>query len=653
MDAIESVKSNPVRVLLVEDNPEDVLLFQRMLSHLPYMSYQLERVERLSEALIRVGADEIDIVLLDLSLPDSSGLDSFVRLHAVDTRVPIIVYTGLDDEALAIRTVQEGAQDYIVKGQVDKNLLLRAIRYAIERQRVRAAISTANDLLRALIDNIPDQVYVKDTASRFVSVNLATAHFFGKTSPEQLVGKCDFDLFSPELANQFREEEQALMRHDQACVNREVSVNDQEGNQHWILTTKVPLRDSRGNCTGLLGINRDITERKHAEEVIRQLNQDLEQRVIARTADLAQAVTRLEEQNQARADFVSNVSHELKTPLTSMMFAIGNLLLGVAGPVPDRIATYLKMLSENCQRMSKTVADVLDLSRLESKTMRLNRVKYPFARLVLRGIAALKAEAQTKNMDLSLAPDPGRGFVECDVFKMERVVINLVGNAIKYTPEGGRVEIVLSQRASRPGVLILEIIDNGVGIAPRHLNRVTEKYYRVGEHIDGAGIGLSIAKEIIDLHGGWLEIKSPPSGRMKGTHVAIGLPTVEPPIVLALAEDPVIKEKLVQQIQEHGYRLIACLQGESVFECIRREKPDILIFDLFMLARDGEEVVFWMKSEDDLRGIPVFVIADGVVSERSKLEVLEGFGIPMIQSPWSEEDLFDRMEGALISRSST
>jgi PAS domain S-box-containing protein len=648
----ELLKSDPVRVLLVEDDPDDALLFQHMLLRSPSMDFRFERVDRLSDALNRLAADDLDIVLLDLSLPDSNGLETFTRLHATDVRVPIVVFTGLDNEALAIQTVQAGAQDYIVKGQVDRSSLVRTIRYAIERQRAQTALSSAHDLLRSLIDNIPDQVYVKDVLGRFVSVNSEVTRFFGATSAEQIHGKSDFDFFPENLATHFFVEEQALLHRDQPCINREASITDPAGNIRWVLTTKVPLRDSRGNVTGLLGINHDITERKRAEDAIRHLNESLEQRVITRTSELKQAVTRLEEQNQARMDFVSNVSHELKTPLTSMTYAIGNLLLGVAGPVPERVVAYLKMLNEDCQRMSKTVADVLDLSRLESKTLRLNRTKHPFGRLIRRGIAALQAEAQAKNMEIVMALDQALEFVECDVFKMERVIINLVGNAIKYTPEGGKIEIVLSQRAAHPGILFLEITDNGIGIAPRHLSRVSEKYYRVGEHVSGAGLGLSIAKEIIDLHGGRLEIQSPPPGRSKGTQISVSLPTVEPPIILTVADDSLIRESLVRQIAAHGYRVITCMKGEAVLECIRQEHPDILIFDLFMLARDGETVILHMKSEEALRGIPILVITSGVVSERSKLEVLEGFGIPIMQSSKSEEELLAYIEAALISQRS-
>jgi PAS domain S-box-containing protein len=318
--------------------------------------------------------------------------------------------------------------------------------------------------LDTLINRLPDQVYVKDTASRFVGVNLETAHFMGASSPDEIVGKTDFDFFPPELASQFRAEEEALLQRNQPCVNRETAVTDSTGQTRWILTTKVPLCDSRGIITGLLGINRDITDVKQAHETLLRINAELEQRVAERTRglqaanealqgevagrrrteeELLNAVTRLEEQGRAKSAFVFNVSHELKTPLASMTYGIYNLLKGVTGPLPERTVEYLKMLEGDCRRMSRTVADILDLGRLEASTMRLNKIPIPFARLVKRAAESLSTQAQNKHITATLDTSRGQGFVNGDAFKMERVIVNIIDNAIKFTPEGGTIDITV------------------------------------------------------------------------------------------------------------------------------------------------------------------------------------------------------------------
>lgn len=646
---IAPVQSETIRILLVEDDDGCALLVQAMLGRGRYGAFKIQRSVNLAAAQQVVAQGEIDIILLDLGLPDSQGLDTFMRMHAAAAAVPIIVLSGLDDESLATTTVSQGAQDYIVKGSPDGSVLARAIRYALERYRVQQALVVEHDLLLSVINNIPDQVYVKDTDSRFVAVNPVTARFFGATSPAQFVGKSDFDYFPRGLAEQFLTEERALLHNNEPCVNREAVIRDSDGHSHWVLTTKVPLRDRAGHITGLLGINRNITERKEAEEAIRRANAELEQRVTERTSALREAVARLEEVDRARMEFVANVSHELKTPLTALQYGITNLLEGVTGPVSNGVHEYLQLLHTTCLRMAGTVEDILDLSRLETKTMRLHRVKLLFDRLIQQGVAALSAQAQTERIEMVLSLGQGLGFVDCDAFKTVRALINIIGNAIKYTPEGGRVEVTLHRETADSGFLVVDVTDNGIGIAPQHLARVSEKYFRVGEYISGSGLGLSIAKEIVELHGGQLAIQSPPPDRERGTRVSISLPAVPPPTIMIASADDSIRALLDQQLRAHGYRVSACASGEAALDFARRVQPDVCIFETSTSVTAGEDLVFRLKADETLRAMRIVAVTGGNVSW-GKQEILNGLGIPLLPTPWREEDLLDRLETAMGGR---
>ena len=646
---IAPVQSETIRILLVEDDDGCALLVQAMLGRGRYGAFKIQRSVNLAAAQQVVAQGEIDIILLDLGLPDSQGLDTFMRMHAAAAAVPIIVLSGLDDESLATTAVSQGAQDYIVKGSPDGSVLARAIRYALERYRVQQALVVEHDLLLSVINNIPDQVYVKDTDSRFVAVNPVTARFFGATSPAQFVGKSDFDYFPRGLAEQFLTEERALLHNNEPCVNREAVIRDSDGHSHWVLTTKVPLRDRAGHITGLLGINRNITERKEAEEAIRRANAELEQRVTERTSALREAVARLEEVDRARMEFVANVSHELKTPLTALQYGITNLLEGVTGPVSNGVHEYLQLLHTTCLRMAGTVEDILDLSRLETKTMRLHRVKLLFDRLIQQGVAALSAQAQTERIEMVLSLEQGLGFVDCDAFKTVRALINIIGNAIKYTPEGGRVEVTLHRETADSGFLVVDVTDNGIGIAPQHLARVSEKYFRVGEYISGSGLGLSIAKEIVELHGGQLAIQSPPPDRERGTRVSISLPAVPPPTIMIASADDSIRALLDQQLRAHGYRVSACASGEAALDFARRVQPDVCIFETSTSVTAGEDLVFRLKADETLRAMRIVAVTGGNVSW-GKQEILNGLGIPLLPTPWREEDLLDRLETAMGGR---
>ncbi|MCX6910245.1 MAG: PAS domain-containing protein [Verrucomicrobia bacterium] len=258
-----------IKILHIEDDRGSADVVRAVLSSAPGISFDLEWTDRLDKGLERLAKGGVDVVLLDLGLPDSHGLDTFHRTRASDPQVAIIVFTVTDDEELAIRAVHEGAQDYLSKGLIQgpagRLLLTRAIRYAVERRHVQETLAEERRLLRNLIDSFPDHIYVKDTESRFLMVNLVTARFLGRETPEQVIGKTDFDFFPHGLAMQFRAEEEAVLNSTHALMNREVAVTDSTGKTRWVLTNKVPLRDSRGKVIALLGVNRDITEMKEAE----------------------------------------------------------------------------------------------------------------------------------------------------------------------------------------------------------------------------------------------------------------------------------------------------------------------------------------------------------------------------------------------------
>jgi PAS domain S-box-containing protein len=161
-----------------------------------------------------------------------------------------------------------------------------------KRKRVEEALANERKVLRQLIDNLPDNIFIKDVESRFVMSNLAHAHLLRANSPEEIVGKTDYDIFPRELAASYYEDEQAVMRSGQSLVNREERTIDPEGKTRWLLTTKVPLRDDHGNVIGIAGINRDITERKRMQEELERYSKHLEELVQERTKKLSQSETR-------------------------------------------------------------------------------------------------------------------------------------------------------------------------------------------------------------------------------------------------------------------------------------------------------------------------------------------------------------------------
>ena len=256
----------PVRVLLVEDNPGDVRLIAELLSDYRDQFRLDAHATRLSDAEKAVERADVDLVLLDLSLPDSHGFETFERLLSHGRTLPILVLSGVDDESLALRMVHAGAQDYLVKGQFDAPLLARAMRYAFERNSAELELAQEKNLVRSLIETMPDRIYFKNRESRFVRINPAMAALFKLEHPDDALGKTDFDFFHPEHAEQAMADEQEIIRTGNPVVDKVEKVTLSDGHVRWALTTKVPLRDRAGRVIGTMGITRDITRIKRIED---------------------------------------------------------------------------------------------------------------------------------------------------------------------------------------------------------------------------------------------------------------------------------------------------------------------------------------------------------------------------------------------------
>ncbi len=322
-----------------------------------------------------------------------------------------------------------------------------------------------------------------------------------------------------------------------------------DGSVFWVRNTIIHHRDADGRITRYDGLVEDITERKYAEQELQTTLAELDARVKTRTAELArandelkvevaehrrteeklqEAVRRLRLLDEARIQLVSNVSHDLKAPLASLRFAVDNLLKGVAGQLPDPCLPYLSMMKRDTERLVRTVQDVLDFSRIETQSMVLRPARMVAADLVRQAVESLKIHAEAKQQQLTLRLEGNAETVEWDAEKMERVITNIVENAIKYTPKGGAVSVHLTDDAAHPGFVVVEVVDTGIGIAPEHIEKVMERYYRVAETVSGAGLGLPIAKEIVQMHGGWVKLVSPPPGKTCGTSAALYIPRVTP-----------------------------------------------------------------------------------------------------------------------------
>lgn len=259
-----------VRVLLIEDNPGDVRLIELMLSEAEEGSFVLKCADRLSKGLEIAAAEKVDVLLLDLSLPDCAGIETFKRARAGAPDVPIVVLTGFADTDQAILSVREGAQDYLVKGQVDSNLLVRAIYYAIERKNIQDALQETREQYRQLVELLPDTLCVMEDGV-LVFTNRAGARLAGVQDPEQLIGMSIYSIVHPDYHQQLDALRKQVVEQGRIGHCMEAKVVRADGS--FVDVEIVPAPMTYEGKPAIMALIRDISVRKREETMLRQEKQ--------------------------------------------------------------------------------------------------------------------------------------------------------------------------------------------------------------------------------------------------------------------------------------------------------------------------------------------------------------------------------------------
>ncbi len=493
----------------------------------------------------------------------------------------------------------------------------------VARRYARRDLNTPYD---KLLESIYDAVLITGRDGVVIDLNARAEEFFGLEAG-RLLGLAVMDLIAGADQTLLETILRNLEAHKYTVVEARCTRADGSTFPAEIAVNRVSL-DAEGQLCFFV---RDVTVRKRAQQA------------------LEDAVERLEAIDRSRSEFVSNVSHELRTPLTSMIYAVSNMLRGVVGPLPEKAVQYLDRLDSDCRRLLATVNDILDLRQIENRSLTLSKTRVPLARLVECGVDALRVQADAKRIRLLVCPPERHSFVMCDAQKMERVVLNVVGNAIKFTPTEGDIHVVISVDPAAPDWACVQVSDNGIGIPPEALPRVTQRYFKVGDQPSGSGLGLSISKEIVELHGGSLQVQSPVPGSPTGTQVTVRLPRVEPPVVLVVAGEADIRERAARLFEEQGYRVAAVASGREALELIRQQRADAMFLDLHLPDMPGTDLVLQLRHDKKTARLPAIAVA-GETLLQAQMEILNGCGVPLLAKPWRDAELAFRMAAAFLGR---
>lgn len=483
-----------LRLLVVEDNPGDARLIREMLqgSH-PHIALQLADSLRGAAGFLRGGV--FDAVLLDLGLPDSRGLETLRTLQAQFASLPVVVMTGLGDEETGVQAVQLGAQDYLVKGEVESALLRRSVLYAIERKKTDEMLKEREQFLVRLSELNPAVISVADMATgrELYSSGPGMALLGFGSSDRRGLESFSRSLFFP---GDFEKVAQALKRLRSVSgderVDVEVRLKTDKAEWHWFQIINVVFkRDDGGTPVQRMSIVRDIHEHKRLEESLRESTRELEQA------------------NEDMEAFTYSVSHDLRAPLRHIHSFADLLNKDAAAVLDDRCKQHLDSICTGAEHMARLIEELLNLSRVGRQD--LSRQVCSLNRLVQEVVTQLKPGMQDRKIELRIGELP---FANCDPPLLKQVFWNLLANAIKFTRPRDLAIIEVGQTVvdGKPAVFVR---DNGVGFSMKYADKLFGVFQRLHrrEEFEGTGVGLSIVQRIVRRHGGhaWAEAQ-PNSG---------------------------------------------------------------------------------------------------------------------------------------------
>jgi PAS domain S-box-containing protein len=474
-----------------------------------------------------------------------------------------------------------------------------------EQKEAQEALRRESTLLHALMDNIPDAIYFKDTESRFTRVNRHVP-YRGGNAPEEVVGKTDFDFFVEEHARAAYEDEQRIMRTGVPLVDKEECETYTDGSQTWLSTTKVPVFDEEGRVTGLVGISRDISERKRAEDARLELAREQAARAEAEAA------------NRLKDEFLATLSHELRTPLTAVL---GWAKLLADGQVSaEKAGEVFGTIYRNARSQAQLIDDLLDVSRIITGKLRIEIARVDLASVVEAAASVVRPAAASKGVALRVRLEADGAAVSGDAERLQQVVWNLLSNAVKFTPAGGEVEARVRPAGSQ---LEVAVSDTGVGIEPEFLPHVFERFRQADmgttRRHAGLGLGLAIVRHLVELHGGTVSASSEGAGR--GSTFTLRLPVravreegqppagVEEPArqknfdapsaslplegvkVLVVDDEPDTRRLLTEVLERHGAEVLSAASAVEALGLLQAWRPDVLLSDIGMPDGDGYELI--------------------------------------------------------------
>ncbi len=575
-------------------------------------------------------------------------------------------------DRLELSFVTRDRRIILVEGSVncrwenDQPTSVRAIFQNItDRKQAKLALQESQQFLQTVLDSFPLYVFWKDCNSIYLGCNQNFANIIGLSSPAEIIGKTDYDLpWSSQFAPIYQQDDRRIIESGEARLGI-VQKQLLDGRQIWVEINLIPIRNLANQVIGILGVYKDISDRKQYEIQLQQSN-----------AELARA-TRLKD------EFLATMSHELRTPLNAILGLSEGLQEHIFGSLNERQQKTIATIERSGRHLLELINDILDLSKIEAGKLELELSQVPIQNLCNTSLSFVKQQAFKKQIQLKLdIPEPlTKCLIEVDDRRFRQSLINLLSNAVKFTPEGGQVRLVIYLESSdlsegyyaetiaqsvtvhspdgeeQAGVahntflmggcerlpqsyVCFSVVDTGIGIAPDNLTKLFQPFVQIDSSLNrqyaGTGLGLALVKRIIELHDGTVTVTSelnqgscftlrlPWMGTMAIAPsrsafpapklVAAAAPSVAnavPPNkqVIVIEDSPTAADQMVRYLQEIDLQVTVYSHPVGILGEIIRIQPSVIILDLHLPTVSGWDVLFQLKQHPATQSIPVMVVS--------------------------------------------
>jgi PAS domain S-box-containing protein len=499
------------------------------------------------------------------------------------------------------------------------------------RLEAEEALRRSEAKTRAILATTLSPFVLFDVEGRVVEVNDATCRMLG-LSREEIVGRRVPDLVVGAPPGRIEARIALTLAEGSARFGTRVRAADGR-----LLDVEVSLSHLEAEGGRLVCFLHDVTEAKAVTEALAREREFLAERVAERTAELSRANAELARVSRLKDDFLASMSHELRTPLSAILGLSDLLLAGGRGPLAEPQARAVGMMQESGRHLLALITDILDVSKIGAGRLELALGRVDLRRVCEASVALVAPSAARKRHDLSLEVPAGPVVFRADERRIKQVLVNLLDNAVKFTPAGGSIGLQAVGDEGRAEVRIA-VRDSGPGIEPEARKQLFRPFVqldaRLAREHEGSGLGLVLADRLVALHGGRVELESEPG---RGSRFTVVLPWVrrdadatdpgrrtaqdrpgergeddEPPLpgtrVLLVEDNDVQRALLAEALEGHGFRVEEAGNGEEALEKAAAIVPDVIVMDVQMPGMDGLEATRRLRAIPALAGTPVLAL---------------------------------------------